>query len=68
MSELDPCWMCGAPWAQRCQEKDERIAELESKVERMKDALTAISTALDAYGVDYCRGTAKAALEESSDE
>lgn len=32
MSELHPCAMCGAPWAQMCQEKDERIAELEREL------------------------------------
>lgn len=36
MEELRPCGMCGAPWAQMCQEGDERIATLEAERDRLK--------------------------------
>ena len=42
----------------RCQ-----IDSLETENTRLQDALTTISTAMDAYGVEWCRHVAKNALE-----
>ena len=55
----------GERWCLRCYEPwfISRILELEAENYRLREALESISTALDAYGVDYCRETAKSVLE-----
>lgn len=39
MSDLQNCAMCGAPWAQLCQEKDDRITQLQQRVEALEAEL-----------------------------
>ena len=46
----------------------DRIAELEAELAALREALTSISTALDAYGVRWCRDVAKEALLQESDD
>ena len=46
----------------RIEELEAELAELRAHSELLREALTSISTALDAYGVRWCRDVAKDAL------
>jgi hypothetical protein len=56
-----------AETAPRLKTYDELEAELEAELAALREALTSISTALDAYGVRWCREVAKEALQEKGE-